>query len=175
MIYTPHIAQATVSIGWAAFAAGFSKRGLRFALGTGHAFPMLGQVERPANCWRRFSVVDVVRLAILSRLVNHGFTVSAAAHVIASAVDPRLSGLLLCGVEPPRSAILDRLAGAALFVSMLESGDRVSAVVPDRCAPTAHDTTLVINLGDVAALALSRLPTDRPYRNRDVAALIEED
>src|SRR4051794_17486063 len=98
MVETAPLTHASVTVGMAANATGFSPRGLRLALGTGEKLPMLGDVERRAGCWRRFSAVDVVRLAVLSRLVNHGFTVGEAASVIVRKVDPHLSGLVGCGV-----------------------------------------------------------------------------
>ena len=159
------ITKASVTIGCAANASGFSPRGLRLALGTGGDFPLLGSVDRHAvGTWRRFSPIDIPRLAVLSRLLNHGLSVSTATQAISTAIDPRLVGLVLCGIDVPNQLILTRFHGACLHVSLIEEGGSVAAVRPYGAPPSGqHDTTLVIDLEAVASIALSRLPTKRSF------------
>lgn len=156
------ITEANVSIGIAAHAAGISSRALRLALGSGGKVPLLGKVDRHAvGTWRRFSPVDVPRLAVLSRLLNHGLTVSAAARVISSTIDQRLLGLTLCGIDLPNQLILTRFHGA-LHVSMTEVGGYVARIVPCGTLPDyRHDTTILLDLETIASTALSRLSRPR--------------
>ena len=152
------ITEANVSIGIAAHAAGISPRALRLALGSGGKIPLLGKVDRHAvGTWRRFSPVDVPRLAVLARLINFGVPVSAAARVIASTIDQRLLGVTLCGIEIPNQVILTRFHGV-LHVSLGEAGEYSARLVPPGTPlDHRHDSILVLDLETIASTALSRL------------------
>ncbi len=86
------IACPTVTVSSAAHAAGFTLRGLRLVMGTHDRFPLLGPFERARCGWRRFTALDVVRLATLRCLLYHGFTVAEGARILDRSVDRRISG-----------------------------------------------------------------------------------
>ncbi len=75
-----------------------------------------GDSEREQGQWRRFSLVDVVRLAIIGTLVRYGIPVSVADEVVIMAVDPRLSAFA-SHVVVPRRAVQVALRGGVLIVS----------------------------------------------------------
>ena len=158
-----HITSASVTLPRAAWAAGFTVRGLRAVMAAPGRVPLLGQPNRATAKRHRVASVDVVRLAVARRLLDFGFTVAGAVHVLDRSVDNHVSGLVGCGVSLPPVFLLDRLDGLHLHVSL--DGD-MAAIRTTRAGyprpDSAHDTTLTINLGAVAADALRRLASPQP-------------
>ena len=150
------ITHATVTVASAAHAAGFSLRGLRLIMGT-HDVPLLGQAQRAAGCWHRFASVDVVRLAVLRRLLEHGFKVPDAVDVIGRTVDEHVFGLVRCGLDLPAHVLCDRMRGAAAHVWRHAGRVHVELTPADVAPRHAHGTWLTLALGSIASEALDRL------------------
>ncbi len=150
------IASPTVTASLAASAAGFSWHTFRALMGR-EAFRLLGHPDRGAGQWRRFAPVDVVRLAVLRRLLAHGFALAEADGVLARSVDRLVFGMAKCGLDIPAGMLRGRLAGADLLVCRF---GREIGVELDYCghgAAGAADTVLTLDLGRIAAEALARL------------------
>lgn len=81
-----HIVRPQITFGFAAKAAGISEATLRNWLDRGQVW-LEGDDEREEGAWRRFALVDVVRLAIVGRLVGYGLTVEQAAEYASDAFD----------------------------------------------------------------------------------------
>ena len=148
------ITAPSISLKCAADAAGLSPRWLRDLLAA-DGFTMLGHAGRKAGGWHRCAAVDVVRLRLLRRMMDHGFTPAEAATVLAGHIDPHLLGLTLCGVPLPVSWLQDRLAGGIMHVSRDPDFDDLDvwfgAANPDA------DVTTSFDLGVIGADALAAL------------------
>ena len=110
---TKSITAATVNLTRAAYAAGVEVRALRYA---SLEIPLLGQPEPTGGRWRRFSVTDCVRFAVIGRLQAFGISLAASVEVLAVAVDRRILGLTLCGVDLPPDFLVSHLDGRAVHV-----------------------------------------------------------
>ena len=173
------ITAATISLKQAAAASGFSARWLRDLLAV-DGFTMLGQVGRKAGGWHKCAPVDVVRLRLFRRMLDHGFTPAEATTTLASHLDPHLLGLTLCGVSLPVSWMQDRLAGGIMHVSRDPDFDDLDvwfgAANPDADATTSFDLGLIaadalaaLDHAHTSTRADTRAPSSRPAVSADGA------
>lgn len=161
------VTSPSISLKRAADAAGLSPRWLRDLLATG-GFTMLGQVGRKAGGWNRCAAVDVVRLRLFRRMLDHGFTPAEAAAVLAVHLDRHLLGLTMCGVPLPVSWMQDRLAGGIMHVSRDPDFDDLDvwfgAANPDA------DVTTSFDIGVIVADALAALDDAHTSTRADTRA-----
>jgi hypothetical protein len=81
-----------------------------------------------SGAWRRFQPADMVRLAVIARLVSFGFTIAEAHGIVVKYVDPSFSSVIaICG-DCPWFLLRDRLYDFELVVSRERGGE--IAVVP---------------------------------------------
>ena len=154
------ITHATVNLTRAAHAAGMPVRVLRYAA---LDIPLLGQPEPAGGRWRRFSVSDCVRFAIVARLQGFGIGLPAAVEVLGAAVDRHLCGLLLCGVDLPPAFLVNRLGGLTVRVVPGPGGLDVYSA-PSCTAPGGAEAVLILNIGAIAATTVARLDACKSTR-----------
>ena len=148
-----NITTRRVTLTCAARAADMPVRVLRLAT---LAVPVLGAAGRVSGEWRRFSVMDCVRFAVVGRLLDFGVTLPAAVDVLEAGVDRHLTGLALCGVDLPASFLQTRLDGLTVHIVPGPDGLDVYAA-PRRLAPEPAPAALILDLGLIAADAIARL------------------
>ncbi|WP_155982224.1 hypothetical protein [Xanthobacter sp. 126] len=121
--------------------------------------------ERADGAWRRFSLVDVARLAVIGTLVRYGIQVSTAHATVEAHVDGILERLAGYKHTPP-DAIIAALNGMLLTVEILAPGGTEVAARLVFPAAEADDLQSVIEasphflwiaVGRVVADALARL------------------
>ena len=155
------ITRAQVTFGNAARAAGLPEKTLRNWLDRGQVL-LEGDDEREGGNWRRFSVLDVIRLAIIGRLVAYGLTVTMAYELVADTVDNQTRALIAYRNTPPR-ALAAILSGITLAVHK-GPADEVHVIVghtADRPADTSDlQDFLFIRAGLIATAVLDRLAGD---------------
>ena len=147
------ITTRTVTLTRAAHAAGMPVRALRRAA---LAVPVLGASGRVSGEWRRFSVMDCVRFAIVGRLLDFGVTLPAAVEILEAGVDRHLMGLALCGIDLPASFLTGRLDSVTLHVVPGPEGLDVYAA-PRRVAPEPAPAALILDIGFIADDVIARL------------------
>jgi DNA-binding transcriptional MerR regulator len=150
---TQTLASPTVTARTTADAAGMTLRSLRNIVDR-ESFPLMCSSGRAGRSWRRFSAADVVRLAVLRRLMDHGLNVAEGAFILDKSVDGVLFGAARCGMDLPARFILYRLDGYRLQVSREADGfalDAGSRPLPDRLAAVRLDVEWI------AEAALERL------------------
>ena len=147
------ITHATVNLTRAAHAAGMPVRVLRYAA---LDIPLLGQPEPTGGRWRRFSVADCVRFAVIARLQGFGIGLPAAVEVLAAAVDRHLGGLMGCGVDLPPAFLVNRLGGLTVRVVPGPAGLNVYSA-PSCTPPGGAEAVLILNIGAIAAATVARL------------------
>ncbi|MFG1204404.1 MerR family transcriptional regulator [Xanthobacter aminoxidans] len=81
------IGQPTITFATAVRAAGLTNRQLRGWVDKKQVH-LHGDSERTDGQWRRFSPVDVARLALIGEIVKHGVGVVDAQRIVANTVDP---------------------------------------------------------------------------------------
>ena len=149
------ITRATVTLTRATHAAGMPVRTLRCdAL----AIPLIGQPEPKGGRWRRFSVADCVRFAVIARLQAFGISLPAAVEVVNVAVDRHMGGLTGCGVELPPSFLVDRLDGLAVHLAPGSDGLDVYTA-PLGTPAGAAEAVLILDIGAIATTTIARLET----------------
>ena len=147
------IAHATVTLTRAADAAGMPVRALRYAA---LDIPLIGQPEPTGGRWRRFSVADCIRFAVIARLQGFGIALPAAVEVLAAAVDRHMGGLLGCGVDLPPAFLVNRLGG--LTVRVVPGPDGLNVYSAPSCTPPGGaEAVLILNIGAIAATTVARL------------------
>lgn len=104
----PALFQPSVTFRDAAHAAGVSTKTLRNWLDRGQ-ITLQKDEERPEGGWRRFTPFDVARVAIMGRIVDYGFSVSAADALMAKYFDCSAPGL-----HATQQMIPDIASGSAL-------------------------------------------------------------
>ena len=150
------ITAPTISLKKAAYAAGLSTRWLRAALSDGHMV-MLGQTTRQAGGWNYGAPVDVYRLLVVRKLLGVGLNMAEAMHVLDAGLDPHLGGLCGCGISLPVSFLLNRLEGAALYVTRDDETNSISVRSGPAGDPPGSGLTICLDLGNLAADAIRRL------------------
>lgn len=150
---TKSITGATVNLTHAAYAAGVEVRALRYA---SLDIPLIGQPEPMGGRWRRFSVTDCVRFAVIGRLQAFGIPLAAAVEVLAVAVDRHLAGLVGCGVDLPPDFLVSRLDGLAVHAVPGPDGLDVYSA-PLGTPPAAGPAVLILDIGLIAYETIRRL------------------
>ena len=76
----------------AALVAGITPKTLRNWLDRyGEALELDAEGEREGTGWRRFSLVDVIRMAFLAKLATLGWTIPEASAIVSAVLDHRLA------------------------------------------------------------------------------------
>ena len=141
-----------IPAGAAALAAGISVKVLQGWTDPGRAphdrVALLGDPEREPQKWRRFSPIDVVRLAVIGRLLRYGFTVAEANKILADTLDVALFALVSYR-DLPISFVLDRLHNFVIFAARTPTG--IVAKWRNRMAQDAPgDSFLTVDVGLIA-------------------------
>jgi hypothetical protein len=134
------VTRAQITFSRAAVAAGLTEKTLRGWLDRGQVI-LEGDAEREEGAWRRFSILDVVRLAIIGRVVRYGFEVRTAYEIVASTVDGKLR-LVASYRNTPPSVIPAALQGLVIVLAYVD-GKRVL-----RIGYSPADRPDVSDLGD---------------------------
>ncbi len=124
-------------------------------------FPLSATEGRGAGAHRRYSQLDVVRLAVAGRLISCGLAVAEAAHVVGETVGAALFAPATCGLTLPTTVIRMRLDGMVAYVVPRTGG--LPAVQVGHFYSQA-EAALVIQVGDIAGDALQRLGQRTPGR-----------
>lgn len=154
------IIRAQITFAHAARAAGLTEKTLRNWLDRGQVI-LTGDEEREGASWRRFSLLDVVRLACVGRLASYGFSVRDAAVMVDDLIADRLSLLRRYRNTPP-NAIAAALHGTTIALSHNAGGYSVSrSVFPDSPADVSNMSHYVfLDLGQIATDTLAALDRD---------------
>lgn len=152
---TKNITAATVNLTRAAYAAGVEVRALRYAA---LDIPLLGQPEPMGGRWRRFSVTDCVRFAVVGKLQTFGISLATAVEVLAVAVDRHILSLTLCGIDLPPDFLVSRLDGLAVHLVPGPDGLDVFSA-PLGTPPAAGPAVLILDIGLIAHETITRLAT----------------
>lgn len=155
---TKSITAATVNLTRAAYAAGVEVRALRYAA---LEIPLIGQPEPMGGRWRRFSVTDCVRFAVIGQLQAFGVTLAAAVEVLTVAVDRHLAGLVGCGVELPSSFLVNQLDSLTVHVVPGPDGLDVYSA-PLGTPPASGAAVLILDIGWIAHETVRRLACPPP-------------
>lgn len=188
------LGRAQITFTLAARAAGVTEKQLRNWLDKAQV-PLQGDDERSEGQWRRFSLIDVVRLAVVGSLVRYGIPIVTAADLVGDSVDLRLAdfadfeGAHVEGLRPtsPRRAIQGALRGMIIVVSngggteddnQLHYRFGFNPVAKPALTPRGFDTRnwpkpdtsdlrhfVQIDVGQVAQDALARLDADSEEEN----------
>ena len=97
------IAAAQITFGIAARAAGLSEKALRNWLDKGQVGLEFDR-DREGASWRRFSILDVMRLAVIGALVRYGLRVQVAVSLVDTEMAAALRALATYRKTPPRAA-----------------------------------------------------------------------
>jgi DNA-binding transcriptional MerR regulator len=154
---THPIERAQVTFSHAARAAGVTDRTLRNWLDRGQVI-LEGDDGRVGATWRRFSILDVVRLAIIGRLVDYGVPVAEAYEIVADTIDPGLRGLMDRPTTPRDLPELLR----NMTVAVSREGGTTRKVSfgyqrEDPASVAGLQHYIFIRAGEVATAALDRL------------------
>src|SRR5512147_1616517 len=159
------IARPQITFSLAAHAAGITEKALRNWLDKGQVW-LEGDDDREQGQWRRFSLMDVVRLAVIGSLVRYGIGVPAAAEIIATNVDHKLRAFAR---DPcaPRRALYAALNSVTIVISnggAADGDDRLNCRFGYGPAdtPDTHDLRhfILIRVDEIANDVLARLDAD---------------
>lgn len=114
------ILHSQITIRQAARAIGATEKQLRNWLDRGQV-TLEGENDREEGEWRRMSIYDVLRLAVVAKIASYGVSVPDANMVCADTIDGRLA-LLRRYRNPPAQAIVTGLATTVLGIYRTETG-----------------------------------------------------
>ena len=136
----------------AALAAGVSVDCLRAWLRNDAVTLLVPRAGRGA--WLRVAPVDVVRLAVLGRLVQFGFTVAEAAAIVRDRVDRQIEGVVMVAGDCPWPLLASQFHGRTLLIARDRFG---SATVSFGRFSQHAMAALHLNLGAIVAEARRRV------------------
>lgn len=154
------IGQPTITFASAVRAAGLTNRQLRGWVDKKQVH-LHGDSERTDGQWRRFSPVDVARLALIGEIVKHGVGIADAQRIVAGAVDG-VFGRLASFKNAPVETIAQSCRDMVLIVVVSgEGADGHVFFVTDEDALQEvfqHGSSFVwIHVATIVARALRRL------------------
>ena len=153
------ITRAQVTFRHAARAAGVTEKTLRNWLDRGQVI-LSGDDDREEGTWRRFSILDVVRLAIIGRISAYGLAVRDAAEIVSDMVDDRTQALMRFRSTPP-GALVAGLHGLRLAIQKFPDGvgHQVARSVGHEDLPDTEGWLdfAFFHCGEIAATTLTRL------------------
>jgi hypothetical protein len=149
--FTLDLKAKAVTLPVAAYAAGVTPRTFRGWL-EGTALVLL--VPRTASgAWLRVAPVDLVRLAVLGRLVQFGFRIAEAGAIVREHIDRQIEAVIMVGGD-----LESKLRGLSLNVSHEPSGLAVSVTTIFGTRPAKHTTAVLsIAVGYLASEARKRV------------------
>jgi hypothetical protein len=158
------IGDAQVTFGQAARAAGITEKQLRNWLDKGQVL-LIGDDKREQGQWRKFAIIDLIRIASVGRLVSYGVDVSTAYELVRTMVDtagaPEITALASRLMTPKELKSMFR--GRRMAVSRQPDGE-LSIRIADglrHALDTADLTDFVfIDIGKIAASTLDRFLAD---------------
>ena len=155
------ISRAQITFGHAARAAGIAEKQLRNWLDKGQVL-LQGEDERVDGQWRRFSFIDVIRLAVIGTLVRYGVRVSMAADIIRDNVDSKLYSLANRRNAPPR-AMAAALHGCCIVIHVVADTTNVRLTYGPADPPNTADLSdyIFLDAGRISEVALMRLEDEQ--------------
>lgn len=157
------IGRAQITFALAAKAAGITDKQLRNWLDKGQVL-LQGDDDRGEGQWRRFSLIDVVRLGIIGAIVRYGVKVTDAGDIIRDNVDSKL--MTLAGHDnAPRQAISASMRGVTILISR-DVADDVRMAVSLTYGPAdspkieKYKHYALFDIGQIANEVLARLDDD---------------
>ena len=120
---------------------------------------MLGQPRQKAGTPARASVIDAIRLAVLSRLKDAGLSDGQALYVLDLAFDPLVGALFAPGIPVPACMVLPRIDGRAVHVVPDPDGDwpDVYSTRSDVPGPTYASLVHTFRFGPIARATIERI------------------
>lgn len=157
------IGDAQVTFGEAARAAGITEKQLRNWLDKGQVL-LIGDNKREQGQWRKFAIIDLIRLAAVGRLVGYGLDVSTAYELVRNMVDagaPEITAL--SSRVMTLKQLKSTLRGRRIAVSRQQDGElSIYAAYETKDALNTADLTdfVFLDIGKVAASTLDRFLAD---------------
>ncbi|NUB09726.1 hypothetical protein FW320_26645 [Azospirillum sp. Vi22] len=111
--------------------------------------------EREGQKWRRFSVWDAFRLAVIRRLVEFCIPVEAAGLIVGGLLVPHM--LLLSDKNTPARALAAALSNTVLFAWREEQGWKHKTYNGVGERPEVPDAVVYVDIGAVAARVIDAL------------------
>ena len=151
---------ASVRLPRAAYAVGTTPKALSHWLAAG--LPLLAHAERRGGAWHRVAPLDLIRLAVVRRLLPYGFSVAEAEGILARSVDGLLLAYPMSGLPCCWAIVQAKLFGRSLAVSRDPDG-RIR-VGMDTLGDARGAERLTLDLQAIAAETRARLETRASHK-----------
>jgi hypothetical protein len=140
------VIKETVTLTKAADVIGIPPRVLRHVAAN---LPLLTDPTRCRGRWRKWSLVDLVRVACVAKLLEFGITLPSAIEILDAGLDGLLLAFALAGIEADADFLLRRLEGRTLHIVPEPEGIHVYAA-PRFNSPAQGAAVLILDLELIA-------------------------